>query len=92
MVNAPFKLVKRRLGEREQLLLDNRLRRPMTVAVSQYPRDVNDPNDIRGRYSLSRRRFSNRDGSSAGVPLPSLRESKLPSFLEYDQKVLLFNA
>lgn len=63
-------------------------RRPMT-ATAALSKDVSDPNDIRGRYSVSRRKS---DRESSIVPLPFFRESKLPAFLEHDRKVLLFNA
>jgi len=52
-------------------------------------KDVSDPNDIRGRYSFSRRRS---DRENNDIPLPFFHESKLPAFLEHDRKVLLFNA
>ena len=81
MVNVPISSTKRKsmfeLGKR-----------PMTASTS-VSNDVSDPNDIRGRYSVSRRRS---DREKNIVPLPFFRESKLPAFLEHDRKVLLFNA
>lgn len=59
------------------------------TASAALSRDVSDPNDIRGRYSVSRRKS---DRESNIVPLPFFQESKLPAFLEHDRKVLLFNA
>jgi hypothetical protein len=52
-------------------------------------REVADPSDLSGRYSLSRQR---KDRENNKITLPFLPNSKLPSFLEHDRCVLLFNA
>jgi len=63
-------------------------KRPMT-ASAVLSKEVESPNDVSGRYSFSRRQ-SDRD--SNGFALPFCPASKLPSFLEHDRRVLLFNA
>lgn len=63
---------------------------PMTsMAISLPLKEVKDPNDVRGRYSISRQRS---DRAKNRVSLPFCPSSKLPKFLEHDRRVLLFNA
>jgi len=50
---------------------------------------VVDPTDLSGRYSLTRQRT---DRENNKIILPFQPHSKLPSFLEHDRCVLLFNA
>jgi hypothetical protein len=81
--------------------LPSLLDRPTTAPVSSssrplsasschlLSREVASPNDVGGRYSLSRQK---KDRESSTVTLPFYPSSKLPSFLEHDRRVLLFNA
>ena len=62
--------------------------RPLTAPVSTSI-DVYSPNDVSGRYSLSRKRL---DREKNKISLPFCPASKLPTFLEHDRRVLLFNA
>mmetsp|Transcript_38036 Transcript_38036/g.68510 ORF Transcript_38036/g.68510 Transcript_38036/m.68510 type:complete len:663 (+) Transcript_38036:60-2048(+) len=62
--------------------------RPMTAPVGM-EKDVLDPTDVSGRYSFFRKKA---DRENCNIALPFCPESKLPSFLEHDRRVLLFNA
>lgn len=64
--------------------------RPFSApSISLFSKEVTDPTDLSGRYSLSRQR-ADRDNNK--IILPFQPHSKLPSFLEHDRCVLLFNA
>ena len=52
-------------------------------------KEVDSPNDVSGRYSLLRQK---KDRENKRVSLPFCPESKLPTFLEHDRRVLLFHA
>eukprot|EP00586_Coscinodiscus_wailesii_P018135 CAMPEP_0172517404 /NCGR_PEP_ID=MMETSP1066-20121228/284800_1 /TAXON_ID=671091 /ORGANISM="Coscinodiscus wailesii, Strain CCMP2513" /LENGTH=775 /DNA_ID=CAMNT_0013299393 /DNA_START=71 /DNA_END=2398 /DNA_ORIENTATION=+ len=52
-------------------------------------REVTNPHDVSGRYSLVRRKA---DRETCGFVLPFCPESELPAFLRHDRRVLLFNA
>eukprot|EP00986_Skeletonema_menzelii_P011944 scaffold6334_cov139-Skeletonema_menzelii.AAC.4 len=52
-------------------------------------KEVDDPTDVSGRYSITRKK-ADRDNNN--LALPFCPESKLPSFIEHDRLVLLFNA
>ena len=68
-------------------------KRPMTAPLSSSSfvrgREVTTPNDVSGRYSLLRQR---KDRENNQISLPFCPGSPLPSFLEHDRRVLLFNA
>ncbi|KAL3809887.1 hypothetical protein ACHAXA_010496 [Cyclostephanos tholiformis] len=61
--------------------------RPMAATIGM--KDVLDPTDCSGRYSLFRKKA---DRENHNVALPFCPDSKLPSFLEHDRRVLLFKA
>lgn len=61
--------------------------RPMTASIGM--KEVLDPSDCSGRYSFYRKK---EDRENHNIALPFCPESKLPSFLEHDRRVLLFNA
>ena len=61
----------------------------LVVAPIHTDKEVDDPTDVSGRYSIVRKK-ADRDNNN--VALPFCPESKLPSFLENDRRVLLFNA
>ena len=52
-------------------------------------KEVDDPTDVSGRYSIARKKT---DRDTNNLALPFCPESKLPSFIEHDRRVLLFNA
>lgn len=62
--------------------------RPMTAPIGM-SKEVLDSTDVSGRYSFFRKR---EDRENCNIALPFCPESKLPSFLEHDRRVLLFNA
>ena len=62
--------------------------RPVVPPVGR-GKEVLDPTDVSGRYSFSRKKA---DRENCNIALPFCPESKLPSFLEHDRRVLLFNA
>mmetsp|Transcript_47642 Transcript_47642/g.101246 ORF Transcript_47642/g.101246 Transcript_47642/m.101246 type:complete len:662 (-) Transcript_47642:30-2015(-) len=62
--------------------------RPMTAPIC-VEKEVLDPTDVSGRYSFFRKKT---DRENCNIALPFCPESKLPSFLEHDRRVLLFNA
>ena len=69
-------------------------RRPTTAPASYsllsgVEKEVDSPNDVSGRYSLSRQK---KDRDNNIISLPFCPSSKLPSFIENDRRVLLFNA
>ena len=62
----------------------------MTGALpSQSNKEVLDPTDVSGRYSFFRKQADRENGN---IALPFCPESKLPSFIEHDRRVLLFKA
>jgi hypothetical protein len=67
------------------------LKRPTTAPVSSsyFSKEVDSPNDVSGRYSLLRQK---KDRENNRISLPFCPSSKLPSFIENDRRVLLFNA
>lgn len=65
-----------------------RERRPMTAPIGTAKEDL-DPSDVSRRYSFFRKK---EDRENCNIALPFCPESKLPSFLEHDRRVLLFNA
>lgn len=88
MVNSPVQRHDLSLGDSPLL----QFQRP-TTALSMDPpfvlsKEVNTPNDVSGRYSLLRQK---RDRENNQIALPFCPESRLPSFLEHDRRVLLFN-
>lgn len=65
-------------------------RQLMTGALpSQSTKEVLDPTDVSGRYSFFRKQADRENGN---IALPFCPESKLPSFIEHDRRVLLFKA
>jgi len=62
---------------------------PLVTAPIRTEKEVDDPNDVSGRYSITRKK-ADRDNNN--LALPFCPESKLPSFIEHDRRVLLFNA
>eukprot|EP00985_Skeletonema_marinoi_P016359 scaffold8775_cov170-Skeletonema_marinoi.AAC.1 len=62
--------------------------RYVTAPIST-EKEVDDPTDVSGRYSITRKK-ADRDNNN--LALPFCPESKLPSFIEHDRRVLLFNA
>ena len=52
-------------------------------------KEVRDPTDTSGRYSIHRKKA---DRENHNIALPFCPESKLPSFIEHDRRVLLFTA
>lgn len=86
-----YMMVKSPLQERQHHNESNRLSpgsRP-TTAPAGAAKEVLDPTDVSGRYSFFRKK---EDRESCNIALPFCPESKLPSFLEHDRRVLLFNA
>ncbi|KAL7543587.1 hypothetical protein ACHAXR_012880 [Thalassiosira sp. AJA248-18] len=63
-------------------------RRPMTAPIGM-AKEVLNPTDVSGRYSFFRKKA---DRENCNIALPFCPESKLPSFLEHDRRVLLFHA
>ena len=61
----------------------------LVVAPISTDKEVDNPTDVSGRYSIIRKK-ADRDNNN--LALPFCPESKLPSFLEHDRRVLLFNA
>mmetsp|Transcript_18470 Transcript_18470/g.21249 ORF Transcript_18470/g.21249 Transcript_18470/m.21249 type:complete len:685 (+) Transcript_18470:124-2178(+) len=81
MVNTPL--------PREPLNQLSLCRRPMTASAVLCSKEVTDCQDVSGRYSFSRKK-GDRENNALGLPFsPS---SQLPSFIEHDRRVLLFNA
>ncbi|KAL7554032.1 hypothetical protein ACHAWF_017896 [Thalassiosira exigua] len=62
--------------------------RPLTAPIGM-EKEVLDPTDVSGRYSFFRKK---EDRENCNIALPFCPESKLPSFIEHDRRVLLFNA
>ena len=62
--------------------------RPTTAPVG-IAKEVLDPTDVSGRYSFFRKKA---DRENCNIALPFCPSSALPSFLEHDRRVLLFNA
>lgn len=83
-----YMMVKEPLGERDNTTFNGN-HPPLVVAPISTDKEVNDPTDVSGRYSIIRKK-ADRDNND--VALPFCPESKLPSFLEHDRRVLLFNA
>ena len=74
--------------------IPNLLSRPTTAPASSslsscLLKEVDSPNDVSGRYSLLRQK---KDRENNSISLPFCPLSKLPSFIENDRRVLLFNA
>jgi len=65
------------------------MRRPATASASSLVREVTDPSDVFGRYSLLRQK---RDRESNMINLPFSPKSELPGFLRHAERVLLFKA
>ena len=91
MVNTP--LPNERLSM-FNLEVPSLLKRPTTAPASSsisscLSKEVDSPNDVSGRYSLLRQK---KDRESNRISLPFCPSSKLPSFIENDRRVLLFNA
>ena len=59
-----------------------------TTSSSLISREVTSPNDFSGRYSLTRQK---KDRENNNISLPFCADSKLPSFLEHDRRVLMFH-
>lgn len=92
MVNSPLPYERLSLFNME---IPSLLNRPTTAPASSslspscLSKEVNSPNDVSGRYSLSRQK---KDREQNIVSLPFCPSSTLPSFIENDRRVLLFNA
>ncbi len=87
MVNSPLPTEKLSIFNLE---IPNLLSRPTTAPASScISKEVDSPNDVSGRYSLLRQK---KDRENNSVSLPFCPSSKLPSFIENDRRVLLFNA
>ena len=92
MVNSPLQSERLSLFNME---IPSLLDRPTTApafasSLSSSPsKEVHSPNDVTGRYSFSRHK-KNRESSI--ISLPFCPSSSLPSFIENDRRVLLFNA
>jgi len=54
------------------------------IVASSYLKEVTNPNDITGRYSISREKPPNY--------VPFAPNSRLPKFLEHDKRILLFDS
>ncbi len=91
MVNTPLPSERLSLFNLE---VPSLLQRPTTAPASSsfsssLTKEVNSPNDVSGRYSLLRQK---KDRETNSITLPFCPSSKLPSFIENDRRVLLFNA
>ena len=68
-------------GQHQQLIT--------TPTIGSITKDVEHSSDVSGRYSFFRKKA---DRENCNIALPFCPESKLPSFLEHDRRVLLFHA
>ena len=88
MVNSPLPTERLSIFNMD---IPDLLKRPTTAPASStcLSKEVDSPNDVSGRYSFSRQK---KDRENNNISLPFCPSSKLPSFIENDRRVLLFNA
>ena len=89
MVQSPLQPISTQTMGAQNQLSRGGSRRPVTAPLGGVMKDVLDPTDVSGRYSFIRKKA---DRENCNIALPFCPESKLPSFLEHDRRVLLFNA